>query len=966
MNVKLCRIVSTFLVLTLQLAVAPTPNASKAETALAIASAVLPPNADSIVALTSAHQSSHDTTNEPHSDISAAINMQGIWQTFTTSNSGLPSNCVHASAIDLDGTKWFGTCGGGAAHFDGTQWTVYNTSNSGLPSNDIRHMAIDNTGAKWFCTLGGGVARFDGTTWTVYNTSNSGLPDNNVWAVAFDIDGAKWIGTQSGGVARFDDLNWTVYNTSNSALPNNFGRGITIDSNGTKWIATYGGGVARLNGTTWTIYNTSNSGLHSNSPIFTAIDKDGAKWFGSEYNSTGSGASRFDGSTWITYNTTNSGLPNNIVGFIAFDSDGTKWFSTGGGGVARFDGVAWTVYNASNSGLPNNVSGSIVIDKNGVKWFSTLGGIGALWEGQYQISGRVIDTNNNPISNVTISFSPYGFAATNANGYYTITNLITGTYTLTPTKSGYTFSPSSRTVSVPPDATGQDFTGSPTSVDMGFRPNPNGYRFSNYGGLYPLPPAIDDYTIADMRRMFGDAAVCNMVGPICVVKWTALKWNWELNRAMNVGHCYGMAVTSLRFFKGLDDPSGFQAGAGTTHDLLLANARRNIAYYFVEQAADPAKSYISQMRQNAPSVILDQLRLFISGSAPDPMALAMWQAGQGGHAVTPYAIQDQGNGILWVKVYDNNHPDDANRYVVINTNDETWSYDLGSTTWSGRAVSHTLTIVPLSQNPEHPVCPWCASSISLDTLSASPSAEIWLAGQGHLLITDLQGRRIGYVGNQFVNEVPDAYEGTLIGGLGIPMEPVYNLPLTSTYTILLDGQILTQTGVVAVTQFGPGYAVSADGVTLNPTSQDRLSITPDGTQLGYHSSESKAVTLTLAMDGSSSNQFQIKNASVGAGQAVTLTNNAISGTLEFDNSHASGGKYDLEINLTTAAGEHRFVHAGVVISATDTHYVSYGSWSGAGGLTLQIDHGSNGTIDETLVLSNQAWQVYLPVVIRSQ
>jgi hypothetical protein len=38
--------------------------------------------------------------------------------------------------------------------------------------------------------------------------------------------------------------------------------------------------------------------------------------------------------------------------------------------------------------------------------------------------------------------------------------LISGTYTLTPTKSGYTFSPPSRTVSVPPNATGQDFTAS--------------------------------------------------------------------------------------------------------------------------------------------------------------------------------------------------------------------------------------------------------------------------------------------------------------------------------------------------------------------------------------------------------------------------------------------------------------------------------------------------------------------------
>jgi hypothetical protein len=40
-----------------------------------------------------------------------------------------------------------------------------------------------------------------------------------------------------------------------------------------------------------------------------------------------------------------------------------------------------------------------------------------------------------------------------------MTSLITGTYVFTPSLSGYGFSPISRTVTVPPVATGQDFTG---------------------------------------------------------------------------------------------------------------------------------------------------------------------------------------------------------------------------------------------------------------------------------------------------------------------------------------------------------------------------------------------------------------------------------------------------------------------------------------------------------------------------
>lgn len=89
----------------------------------------------------------------------------------------------------------------------------------------------------------------------------------------------------------------------------------------------------------------------------------------------------------------------------------------------------------------------------------------------YSISGRIRDVGNNPISGVTISAGSGGNAVTNSSGYYTIINLIAGTYAITPTKFGYTFSPPTRSVSVPPDATGQDFVGT------GHDPNPSGLAY---------------------------------------------------------------------------------------------------------------------------------------------------------------------------------------------------------------------------------------------------------------------------------------------------------------------------------------------------------------------------------------------------------------------------------------------------------------------------------------------------------
>ena len=59
----------------------------------------------------------------------------------------------------------------------------------------------------------------------------------------------------------------------------------------------------------------------------------------------------------------------------------------------------------------------------------------------YAISGQVADDSSNPIAGVMISDGAGHTTTTNSNGDYTLSGLTAGSYTLTPSKSGYTFSP---------------------------------------------------------------------------------------------------------------------------------------------------------------------------------------------------------------------------------------------------------------------------------------------------------------------------------------------------------------------------------------------------------------------------------------------------------------------------------------------------------------------------------------------
>ncbi len=72
------------------------------------------------------------------------------------------------------------------------------------------------------------------------------------------------------------------------------------------------------------------------------------------------------------------------------------------------------------------------------------------------VSGRVIDSDNAPLVEVTVQLTPAGGSIlTGADGAFAFSDLPPGRYTVKPLRSNYTFSPTGRTV----DVKGQDVTG---------------------------------------------------------------------------------------------------------------------------------------------------------------------------------------------------------------------------------------------------------------------------------------------------------------------------------------------------------------------------------------------------------------------------------------------------------------------------------------------------------------------------
>ncbi|MFC2036403.1 clostripain-related cysteine peptidase [Chloroflexota bacterium] len=121
----------------------------------------------------------------------------------------------------------------------------------------------------------------------------------------------------------------------------------------------------------------------------------------------------------------------------------------------------------------------------------------------HSISGEVRGSSGNPVPGVVVVGGAGGHAVTDATGAYAFQELLEGTYTITPTKTGYKFTPSSRTITVPPDAVDQDFVAAPATYSV------SGHIIDDTGNPVPavtiaagpysaVTDATGNYTLPDL------------------------------------------------------------------------------------------------------------------------------------------------------------------------------------------------------------------------------------------------------------------------------------------------------------------------------------------------------------------------------------------------------------------------------------------------------------------------------------
>lgn len=158
-------------------------------------------------------------------------------------------------------------------------------------------------------------------------------------------------------------------------------------------------------------------------------------------------------------------LPSVPVNALVYDPiRPTHWYAGTDLGAFISDNSGSTWANMNAAGLPNVMISDLEVNKAGTYLYAGTYGRG-MWrvrieQATYAVSGQ-IKQNSVGVPGCTVTFyqgtTPMESTTTDANGNYSA-DIEGGTYTIRPSHNDKVFFPSSRDITVPPDATAQNFT----------------------------------------------------------------------------------------------------------------------------------------------------------------------------------------------------------------------------------------------------------------------------------------------------------------------------------------------------------------------------------------------------------------------------------------------------------------------------------------------------------------------------
>jgi hypothetical protein len=486
-------------------------------------------------------------------------------------------------------------------------------------------------------------------------------------------------------------------------------------------------------------------------------------------------------------------------------------------------------------------------------------------------------------------------------------------------------------------------------IDSGFRVNPNGYSFHNYFD------DIDDVTVDVVRDIYGDAFCCKpwtqLPGNECELNFFCEEWRNAANAILPNGRCLGMAGTSVYFYR---NPGMLNSQLNTTQ-LYTLNidpdetdaVRQEIAQIHVRQLTNPYQSNISnEYSMSTPSSVFVKLMAMMQGGLEDQGVISYHYENEdynNFHAITPVALEEDGNGWWKVWVYDSQeYPNEPEEYRVMriypNSDGGRWEYN----GFEGGEPG-SIWFVSLSTLYDSPLL-HIYDDIRLD--------QIWVIGNASILIKNTAGHRIGYIDNQLVNEIEGAFTQPINWESLEASMPIFYLPADEVYTVTLEQLPGSSAEEAALSYFTGNSVLTIEGIQLVEAVQEELVFDPQNTRISYSNEEEQVVNIRLVVDEEAqSTRIDLSDIRLPAGEQLDLARDA--STQQVTYSQSSEGTYQLDVIVSSEQGTSTFRQTLVEILRQNQHTFNLAEWTQGEAFKLLIDEDGDGEPDTTRRLVNE-------------
>ncbi|MEO9330224.1 hypothetical protein [Gordonia aurantiaca] len=351
----------------------------------------------------------------------------------------------------------------------------------------------------------------------------------------------------------------------------------------------------------------------------------------------------------------------------------------------------------------------------------------------------------------------------------------------------------------------------------------DGFSFENWGpddGLHRR-----GVTVEGLRAVFGDEVCARIVAGICSPTTVAELMQEEFNASMSGGHCFGMAALAGLYSTRRLEKFPLAMPWQTVYDMQPSGPLDElISRLFITQAFAPTTAAMSES-----SVAETVSRLRAAWARGDNHILAIFtdDAQEEGHAVTPIALRDLGDGKYGIVIYDNNFPG-VEKMIVADAEADTWYYSTATKPsdpimlFQG-SPKNRMVLVPLSTILKRHVDPDLGSE---DTFVVVSDTNGGARGRGDVdwkvRVTDLSG-----------NPIPGVDRDVLFNNDNTAR---FAVPAGKRFRIVIDGVSAGQTADIRAAAFSAGGAVGVNDLEVPSGAAATIDVDPVRHAMGVTSS----------------------------------------------------------------------------------------------------------------------------------